>query len=203
MTAWPELGKKGVKPVLGSFRIRLLVVIALVALVGYSLQSGSWSRKLVEPALRVILHEDQWTKQILADFSERLAGQPAQPATSDRILQLPCAYTAVIRPFASARDAGQKQSEPFPGILLQVNPNAMVKPVLPGKVVMVKGESGEYTVLLEHEEGLTSEYGHLARVLLRAGQTATKDTVIGRSGSQLYFAINSPQGPLDPSSLFP
>ena len=62
------------------FRIRLLVVIALVALVGYSLQSGSWSRKLVEPALQVILHEDQWTKQILADFSERLAGQPAQPA---------------------------------------------------------------------------------------------------------------------------
>jgi len=203
MTAWSKLGKKGVKPVLGSFRIRLLVVIALVALVGYSLQSGNWSRNLVEPALRVILYEDQWTNQILATFSERLAGQQVQPAASDQILQLPCAYTGVIRSFASSRDTSQNQSEPFPGILLQVNPNSIVKPVLPGKVIMVKGETGEYTVLLEHEQGLTSEYGHLARVLVRTGQTVSKDTVVGRSGSQLYFAINSPQGSLDPSSLFP
>lgn len=188
---------------LWSFRVRLLVVIAIVALVGYSLQSGNWSKNLVEPALRVILHEDQRANQILAAISERLSGYQIQPAVSDQVLQLPCAYTGVIRSFGNSWDVTQNKSVLFPGILLQVNPNTPVKPVMPGKVNLVQGEAGQYKVLIEHQQGLTSEYGQLDRVSVRAGQTVSKDTIIGRSGSQLYFAINSPQGPLDPGHLFP
>jgi murein DD-endopeptidase MepM/ murein hydrolase activator NlpD len=157
----------------------------------------------VEPALRVILYEDQWANRVLAAFSERLAGRQLEPAVSDQVLQLPCAYTGVLLPFGSSWYTGQNESEPSPGILLQVNPNTAVKPILPGKITMIKGEAGQYTAVIEHEQGLTSEYGQLDRVLVRTGQTVTKDTVIGRSGNQFYFAVNSPQGPLDPSNLFP
>lgn len=188
---------------LWSFRVRLLVVIAILTLVGYSLQSGNWSRNWVEPALRVILHEDQCANQILAAISDRLSGYQLQPAASDQVLQLPGAYTGVVRPFGNSWDASQNKAVLFPGILLQVNSNTAIKAVLPGKVTMIQGEAGQYKVQVEHQQGLTSEYGQLDRVLVRTGQTVSKDTVIGRSGEQLYFAINSPQGPLDPGHLFP
>lgn len=188
---------------LWSFKVRLLVVIAVVALVGYSLQSGNWSRSWIEPALRVILYEDQQATQILAVISERLSGYKISPAASEQVLQLPSAYTGVARPFGNSWDASQNKSVLFPGVLLQVSPNSPVKPVLPGKVNLVQGDTGQYKVVIEHEQGLTSEYGQLDRVMVRAGQKVSKDTVIGRSGNQLYFAVNSPQGPLDPSHLFP
>lgn len=157
----------------------------------------------MEPVLRVILYEDQLANQVLATINERLSGHQVSPAASDQVLQLPSAYTGVVRSFGNSWDASQNKAVLFPGVLLRVNNNSPVKPVLPGKVDMVQGEAGQYKVRIEHEQGLISEYGQLDRVLVRAGQMVSKDTVIGRSGSQLYFAIDSPQGPLDPGHLFP
>lgn len=188
---------------LGSFRTRLLVVIVIVTLVGYSLQSGYGSRTWVEPALRVIFYEDQWATRLVAAISEHLPGYQPQAVVSDQVLQLPCAYTGIIQSFGSTWDAGQNKSVLFPGILLQVNPNSAVKPILPGRVILVQGEAEQYKVIIEHEQGLDSEYGKLERVLVKTGMTVNKDTVLGRCGSQLYFAVNSPEGPLDPGNLFP
>lgn len=195
--------KRGGKPVLGSFKTRLLVVIVIITLVGYSLQSGYGSRTWIEPVLRMVFYEDQWANRLVAAIGEYLPGYQTPAVVSDQFLQLPCAYTGIIRSFGSTWDVQQEEPVLFPGVILQVDPNTVVRPVLAGKVILVEGEGSDYKVVVRHEGGLGSEYGKLAGVKVKTGMNVNKGTILGRCDEEFYFAINSPEGPLDPGQLFP
>jgi murein DD-endopeptidase MepM/ murein hydrolase activator NlpD len=76
-----------------------------------------------------------------------------------------------------------------------------------GKVVWAKDRSGYgRLIILDHGEELTTWYGHLDRILVKAGQIVKKGDLIGKvgatgrvTGPHLHFEVrlhNQPQNPL-------
>ncbi len=168
------------------------------------MQSIHGGRALIEPALRVVFYEDQWVNRLVTTIGAYLPGyQTPSAAVSDQLLQLPCPYKGIIQPFSASEALESGQNSFLPGIVLQVEANSAVLPILAGRVILVEGDAQDYKVLIGHEQGFESEYGGLKRVLVKPGMNVTKSTVLGRNGEQLYFALNSRQGPLDPGQLFP
>lgn len=82
-----------------------------------------------------------------------------------------------------------------------------IKPFRPGMVIEVVHSDyglGNY-VIVDHGEGLTSVYAHLASISVRAGQEVTASTVLGHEGStgastgtHLHFEIRQNGQPVNP-----
>ena len=80
---------------------------------------------------------------------------------------------------------------------------------LPGKVVSAGYESGYgNTVLVEHEGGLRTRYGHLASFNVKAGDTVTSEDMLGKVGStgrstgaHLHFEVIHNGTHVDPARL--
>lgn len=94
------------------------------------------------------------------------------------------------------------------GIDIAVPEGTPVIPAAPGKVVS-SGLSGGYgnCVVVEHENGLTSIYGHNSVNLVKAGDVVDKSTVIALSGStgkstgpHLHFEVRKSGVPVDPEA---
>ena len=95
------------------------------------------------------------------------------------------------------------------GIDLAAPAGTPVVAALPGKVVSAGYESGYgNTVLVEHDGGLQTRYGHLASINVKAGDMVTSDDTLGKVGStgrstgaHLHFEVIRMGTPVDPAKM--
>ena len=95
------------------------------------------------------------------------------------------------------------------GIDLSAPAGTPVNAALPGKVVSAGYESGYgNTVLVEHEGGLQTRYGHLASINVKAGDMVTSENMLGKVGStgrstgaHLHFEVIRQGVHVDPSTV--
>jgi murein DD-endopeptidase MepM/ murein hydrolase activator NlpD len=185
--------------VLGSFRIRMLVVIVIAALVGLSLQSGHSSSMMVQAVIEYIM-KDYGVQDTLAQYFYRIKDEPPEtvPASGQTILQLPCEFLDIEQSYGWYYNQDSRQQEFFPAVLVKVKENSAVKAVFGGQVADISEDERGKTVLIDHGGGLCSSYGGLKEVRVGIGQDVTQDTLIAFSSQELYFQITGEDGPLNP-----
>jgi len=95
------------------------------------------------------------------------------------------------------------------GIDIAAPAGTPVVSALPGKVISVGNDSGYgNTVLVEHDGGLRTRYGHLASINIKAGDMVTSEDMLGTVGStgrstgaHLHFEVIQNGKQVDPSQL--
>lgn len=190
---------------LGSFRIRLLIVIAIIAIVGFLWQSSENSRQIVEPVLRYVMSTDYDIEKITLGWFNNFntpETHQAVPAAASTTLQAPCPMLGIQRNYGWYYNKDQKKQEFYPGITLKVDNSTLVKPVMKGKVEKISGQGGERKVLIKHDNEISSLYGGLKEVLVEEKQAVDIDKTLGKTGTTFYFEIRNQDGPLNPQSIF-
>lgn len=190
----------------GSFRIRLLVVILIAMLVGLSLQSEHRSRYWVEAVLSNYVLKDYGVEEKLALLVENTRSRMTDkevPVMADSEMQSPCDYLTVARRYGWNWNEQTRKQEFHPGVTLVVKENTLVRPVLSGEVVEVSHQEEGRTILIKHGPELFSYYQGLQEVLVREAQFVDQRQVLGKTGKNLYFELRDENGPMDPQSLFP
>lgn len=189
---------------MGSFRIRMLVVVVIATLVGLSVQSNHSSRRLVEPVLNFVL-KDYGVEQKLARLTENtrlsIFLPPTIPASSSQNLKLPCEFLKVEKEYGWHWDDVNRQQEFFPGVILEVKENTLVRPVLGGTVVEITDDDQGRSILLHHQSELYSLYGGLDEVLVEEGVQVKSEQLLGKASQQLYFELRDQEGPVNPEFL--
>ena len=108
--------------------------------------------------------------------------------------------------FGTRRDPFTRRRSFHKGIDIAASYGSSIKASGAGKVTFV-GSYNEYgqTVIINHGNGFTSIYGHASKILVKKGQTVTKETIIakvgnsGRStGAHLHFEIRINDNPVNP-----
>ncbi len=189
---------------LGSFRIRMLVVIVIAALAGLSMQSEHSSKKIVEPVIKYVM-KDYGVQDNMARYLSKLKDKETAETvsvSSTTALQQPCDYANIEREYGWYWNEDTQQQEFFPAVLMNVEENSTVKPIYEGRVVDISSDERGITVLIDHGGSLYSSYGGLKEVLVEKERDVDKDTIIGRSSRELYFQMTSIDGPLNPNKLF-
>jgi murein DD-endopeptidase MepM/ murein hydrolase activator NlpD len=117
--------------------------------------------------------------------------QPSEPGlenTSSTPADVSDIHLPVQAPISSSfglrKDPFSSQVKFHRGIDLAAPEGMTVVPALPGKVVSAGYESGYgNTVLIEHEGGVQTRYGHLASINVKQGDVVTSENAIGTVGS--------------------
>jgi murein DD-endopeptidase MepM/ murein hydrolase activator NlpD len=158
-----------------------------------------------------------------AALSERKISSPAPessntipvPAAGDTeyAREIPVSIPPVHAPVSSAYGM---RNDPFTGkpkfhkgIDLAAPAGAPVVAALPGRVISAGYESGYgNNVLVEHNDGLRTRYGHLASINVKAGDMVTSDVTLGKVGStgrstgaHLHFEVIRLGTPVDPAKM--
>jgi len=189
---------------LGSFKMKMLVVIIIAALAGLSIQSDHSSKKLVEPVIKYIL-KDYGVEDRIALYVCRIKenrNAETVSVSSPTTLQLPCEFREIEREYGWYWNEEANQQEFFPAVLVEVQQNSVVRPIYEGIVADISSDERGRTVLIDHGGGLFSSYGGLREIMVDKGVEVTRDTAIAKNGEQLYFQISSNDGPLNPKKLF-
>ncbi len=187
-----------------SFKIRLLMVIVLAAVLGLVMQSDSPGKQAVEPVLRYIMTSDDALTQTFNQliYHPERSGLESLPASVRTLIKSPCEYIAVEQKFGSYWNEAQGGETFNPGMNFKVAASTPVKAVLPGTVQAITKESREYTVKIKHIGGLESIYGGLREVEVKVDHPVLIEEVIGKTGEQFYFEMRSKNDPVDPRSIF-
>lgn len=99
-----------------------------------------------------------------------------------------------------------------PGIDIRAERGSDIYAVANGTVIEVEmGVFGYgHKVVIQHENGLTTLYGHMDNVYVKQDQEVTKETVVGKigmtgwtTGPHLHFEIHTDKGAIDPKQLLP
>ncbi len=189
--------------VLGSFRVRMLLVIVIVTLVGLSVQSGHRSKEIVEPVIKYILQDCALDRDI-ATFIENMhrTKEDEVPVTADNQLQVPCEFIRIERNFGWYWNQDKNCQEFSPGVDLQVEENTDVRSILEGKVLEIKENEDGLQVFIEHGNGFYSFYGGLKEVSVAEKAVVKTSEVLGKTGKYLHFEVRNQEGPLNPQQLF-
>lgn len=119
--------------------------------------------------------------------------------------QLPV-HAPLSSAFGMRRDPFTGQARFHKGIDLAAPEGMAVVPALPGKV-LAAGYARGYgnAVLVEHEGGIRTRYGHLAAIHVKAGDVITSENTLGTVGStgrstgpHLHFEVMRMGQPVDP-----
>lgn len=188
---------------LGSFKIRMLVVIVIAAMAGLSMQSDHSSKQVVRPMLGYIM-KDYDVEKNLALFIENLRDiEPESiPTTGNRTLQIPCEFVSIERSYGWYWNQDAERQEFYPGISLNVKEKSIVKPVLSGEVYEISGDIECRKVVIKHNDDYYSEYSGLSEVLVNEKDFVNSKTIIGKTGERLDFQVTNQDGPLNPNDLF-
>lgn len=133
--------------------------------------------------------------------------EPSQNDISD--LQLPV-QAPISSPFGLRRDPFTGQAQFHKGIDLAAPEGMTVVSALPGKVISAGYERGYgNAVLVEHDGGIRTRYGHLASINVKAGDAITSDIALGTVGStgrstgpHLHFEVMRNGKQLDPMQSY-
>lgn len=120
-------------------------------------------------------------------------------------MQLPI-RAPVSSSFGLRKDPFSGQAKFHRGIDLAAPEGTPVVAALPGKVVSAGYESGYgNTVLLEHDGGIQTRYGHLASINVKQGDVVTSESALGTvgntghsTGPHLHFEVTRMGKPVDP-----
>lgn len=187
-----------------SFKIRLLMVIVLAAVLGLVMQSNSPGKQAVEPVLRYIMTSDD----TLTETFNHLIPQPADnsltklPASARTLLKAPCDYIKVEKNYGSYWSDELDRKAFNPGMSFKVAQSTPVKAVLPGTVQAITRAGQEYTVKIKHAGNLESIYGGLQKIDVKVDHPVLIEQVIGKTGDQFYFELRSKDDPVNPQSIF-
>jgi murein DD-endopeptidase MepM/ murein hydrolase activator NlpD len=131
---------------------------------------------------------------------------PAPPLPASLAAGLPWPVEGlVVSPFASPRRDHQHQ-----GLDIRVPEGTPVRAVAGGVVTMAAESYGSYgrLVMLQHDDGVTSYYGHNMKNLVAAGQRVEAGEPValaGHSGNascdHLHFEVHVKGLPIDPMSV--
>ncbi|MDD2619169.1 MAG: M23 family metallopeptidase [Syntrophomonadaceae bacterium] len=195
---------RGEIKMLKSFKLRLLLVIFIVAFVGLALQSGNTSRSLVEPVIKYVLTDYGVEKNIVnwIDNWRQIKSEISVPAESRSTLQIPCEYISIEKGYGWQWETNDKKQVFIPGVYLGVKDNTLVKPVLAGQVVELSNNEKGRTLLIKHNENLFSLYGGLKEILVEEGSQVEANQILGKTGENLYLEIRNREGPQNPQQLF-
>jgi murein DD-endopeptidase MepM/ murein hydrolase activator NlpD len=95
------------------------------------------------------------------------------------------------------------------GVDVAAPAGTLIKAAQSGRVVF-SGQLGEYgnTIILEHENGCRTLYGHAARNLVTAGEQVSEGQMIGMvgntgrsTGPHLHFELQKEGERIDPATL--
>lgn len=189
---------------LGSFRIRMLAVIIIVALVGICIESGHSSRQVVEPTIRYILKDYGLNSKIslfIENLKPGIRPETVPVTNTSSVLQIPCKYSAVERNYGWYFNQDKQQQEFLPGVYLKVENNTIVNPILTGKIEQIGKNDDGRTILIKHDDDFYSLYGGIKEVLVEQNAWVDNSTVLGKTGDLLYLEIRNGDGPINPHNL--
>lgn len=187
------------------FKIKLLVVIGLVAVVGFIMQSGQASRQIVEPVLKYIMYDQYDVGAFISQYVHIPGTNEAAgllPVGGGQVLQPPCQIASIQRNYGWYWDKNEKRQKFSAGVVLEVNPGTPVNPIVGGQVLETDTAAGQGSVLVKHAGEFYSFYGGLVQTNVEPGQTVAPGDVLGKSGATLYFEVRSQDGSVNPHSLF-
>jgi Rod binding domain-containing protein len=134
-------------------------------------------------------------------------GQSTSSGEEEEIsdLQLPV-HARISSAFGMRRDPISHQARFHKGLDLAAPEGMKVVSALPGTVVSSGYENGYgNTVLVQHEDGLQTRYGHLGTINVKAGDVVNSATNLGTVGStgrstgpHLHFEVIRMGTPVDP-----
>lgn len=155
----------------------------------------------ITPGVRMLNQPER--KAALSDRASDADPAPAAEPVLSNAVHFPWpARGKVIGTFGKRPDGGNNE-----GIKIQVPMGTDVRAVEGGKVIYASSEMQTYgnLVLIQHDNGWVSAYGHADRLLVRPEEVVRKGQVIaksGRSGSadqpQLHFELRQGSRPMDP-----
>lgn len=187
-----------------SFKIRLLMVIVLAAVLGLVMQSNIPGKQTVEPVLRYIMGSDYDLSQAFGRFIPSMdkSSLKGLPASARALLKAPCEYISIDKKFGSYWDEELNRKSFHPGMNFTVEEKTPVKSVLPGVVQSITKESSEYTVTIKHTGDLESIYGGLQEIEVQVDHPVLIEQLIGTTGDQFYFELRNQNDPVNPQSIF-
>ena len=127
---------------------------------------------------------------------------PAQPSPVVRIAGAPRLVWPADGPVAETFGTGADPS----GISFAVHAGAAVRAAAAGTVIFADEEPQRYgrLVLVDHGGGWVTAYGHLARLVVSAGETVRANGRLGFSGDHpLHFELRRDNQPVDPLPQLP
>lgn len=181
----------------------MLAVVIIVVIVGLIVQSGHSSSDYVRVALSDYVLKDFHLQEKVAEvFNNFKKVSEPVPVISLTSLQPPCQIVEVEQGFGPYLNEKSNKPGFSPGVSAVVEPNTMVRPVLPGKVVGLSWEKTGGRVLIQHEQNYISSYSGLKEVLVEKGDQVEKSDILGKTSEQFYFELKDTDGAVNPGNLF-
>ncbi|NLU49686.1 MAG: M23 family metallopeptidase [Syntrophomonadaceae bacterium] len=191
---------------LGSFRMRLFLVLVVVALVLTGLNSGNQSRERVEPVLEYIMKTDyQVDDRLFSLLDSRSVEERFRPVPTSAPggVEPPCEAGKIKRHFGWYWNPDSQRQEFNPGVVLQLPENSPVRAVLGGEVEEITGApEGGRKVRIRHGEEMVSVYSGLKEVFVSRGEVVRSGDILGKSRRELYFELRNQDRTLNPEKLF-
>jgi len=188
----------------GRFKLRLLFVIVLLAVIGLVMQTGHESKEIVEPVLKYIMNTDYDVAGVLSPYINNSADElsRALPAQSLKLIKTPCDFEKIERNYGWYWSGVEGRQQFCPGIYLKVKENTPVKPILEGEIQEVRKENTTLRVVVRHSANIVSVYGGLKEVLVDQNSKVESENIIGRTGNTFYFEVRNQDGPVNPAGIF-
>jgi len=184
------------------FKLRLLLAIFLAAIVCILMRSTA-SQEKTRIVLDFMLRDYGVEERIIAWVSQ-WSGYDFKrpvPTVSLKNSQLPCKFLALQQSYGWYWSNEAKREVFFPGLLLTVQDNTPVRPIMDGRVVELSEGSDGRAVLIMHNQDFYSYYGGLKEVFVSKGNNITMNQVLGKSASLLYLELRGRNGPVDPQLM--
>lgn len=183
---------------MSSFKTRLLLALILIVAVTWVYQGSGRPQEIVRSWLiyTTTKHYDvsRWVKSIWT-------GQAVSPAVSTSALRLPCNFTGVARHFGWYYNPRSGTQAFNPGVVLRIDSDTPVYPVLQGQVTSVSLQENGYQVVLQHGDAMTSVVRGLREVSVSEGETVEESTPLGKGADLLYLELKSQDGPINPEGF--
>jgi len=181
-----------------SFKTRLILAMIMIVVVTWAYQGQGQTRATVESWLSYATTKNydvsRWLKSVWIE-------EITQPAVSTSALRLPCSFTGVARHFGWYYNPRTGTQAFNPGVVLKIEPDTPVYPVLRGTVSSVTLQENGYQVVLQHGDAMVSVIRGLREVTVKTGETVEESTPLGWGADLLYLEIKNKDGPINPEGF--
>lgn len=145
--------------------------------------------------------------QSLANLDTALTRLEAARGTVEQLpFRNPAQGKLITSPFGNRKDPFFGKLALHPGVDFHFDPGEAIKATAPGKVVSA-GWAGGYgnMVEIDHGDGISTRYGHMAAITVQAGDTVKAGEQLGLAGStgrstgtHLHYEVREDGRPVDP-----